>query len=103
MNEHISINSYDTNLFDVFLTQNGVVEGLFGEIGTNGGRMVFTAPDNCLHGNRNGSGAGLNQYNLCLNSVKWVADGTATVPAPGTLVLLAIGLLGFGISRRPLR
>ena len=100
VNGHMNISAYDSSLFTPFMYNFGNVQGLYGEIGTNGGRFVLTSPDNCLHG-QNTSGAQQQNYQLCVNTLNWAGNGTS-VPAPqgGFLLLLALfGMLGFNSQR----
>ena len=97
-NSHIAFTAWSSEL-QPFLTaeRSGVsyVVGLYGEIGTNGGRIVLTGPDQDFHAARGNSGAFGNQYNLLVNELQWVSSGVAAnqaIPEPSTLFSV-VGLL----------
>jgi hypothetical protein len=105
-NSHIRFTAWDSNL-SPFLTLGADIVGLYGEFGTQGGRIVLTGPDQDYHAVRGGSGAGGNQYNLLVNELSWVTSGTASevVPEPATLGLWSIGgaCLAWGARRRRMK
>ncbi|MDD5543521.1 MAG: hypothetical protein PHX83_10145 [Acidobacteriia bacterium] len=71
-NAHMAFSSWDPG-FTPFITNpgTGATLGLYGTF--SGGRIVVSGPDNHFHGNRCSTGRSLNQYQLLLNEVRWVA------------------------------
>ena len=95
VNWHIVFTAWSSEL-QPFLKSGSSVVGLYGEIGTKGGRIVLTGPDQDYHAVRGGGGAKGNQYQLLVNELRWVSSGVAAsqaVPEPSTLFSVA-GLLG---------
>ncbi len=80
----------------------GEIHGVYGEFGTNGGRMVLGVSDNLYHPNFS-SPTDADHYALTVNQLNWLATGSVTgtpVPEPASLLLLSAGLLASVAVRR---
>jgi hypothetical protein len=103
---HFGINSASA-AWNVFSTDsNGKIHGVYGEFGTNGGRMVVGVSDNLYHPLFSLAGDA-DHYALFVNEMNWLVTGDVStpigVPEPTTLVLLGIGATCLGLGARARR
>jgi hypothetical protein len=99
---HYSISSASA-AWDVWSTDiNGKIHGVYGEFGSNGGRMVLGVSDNLYHPDFNFAGEADHRA-LTLNQLNWLNTGAVSgvVPDSGaSLMLLGLGLGALAVARR---